>query len=404
MRKNVDVQKLRTAVEAYAQKAGIKEEEFLKIEGEAAKEMEERGLDGEEKEYYTLKRIQLGLKMRFSSSSQEAEGFFIGKQNPFDYAKKPRETVEDFIREQGKLVAKEAGLCDNQLKPIDFVVDVQTNIPTTNFSQEDETDGKVKRVPAMTPEDLSNYIYNAGVVEARNRSMVDSEGKFIYLKPDFKKGKPIPEHDWGSVAYGVFKMPGDDEPKLATVTLRGDNATGTLPLFKVVRFPARVNKNKTSANHYELSMIKPVNSVGEDVDYWAFDEMITQGAPDRRLEDLQELPSFIQNHDEFRTWCIFEADIMDVGVISPEYDSVAVRVTDMTLDSFNSDDAEITFWVNKDIAVGLMDSISDVIFVANPYIKNDGTVSGNIIGYWVDPAIMPEPTGEIPTGDVLKPW
>ena len=398
------IEKLRLAVEKFAQNANITQEEFEASFQEAMKEMDERGIPEDEKEYYSLKRVQLSLKRRFSGSSQEAEGFFIGKQPAFDYVKKPREEAQDFIREQGQIAAKTAGLCNKDLVPIDFYIDVETNIPTTHFTMEDEEQGKVKRVEARTPEELSDYIYKAGSIEAQKRGMMDDKGNFLYLKPEFKKGKVMPEHDYGAVAYGIFKMPGDDEPKVATVTLRGENAIDTLPLYKIVKFPAKVNKDKTTSSHYELSMSKPISSVGEEQDYWDFDDLILESVPDRRLDDLQDLPKFIEGHDEFRSWCIVEADIINVGMIGDDYDSVAVTITDYTMTSINSDDNELTFWIDKRLVPGLADGISDVVFAINPYVKKDGEISGNILGYWVDPQLLPTVENELEAKDTLNPW
>lgn len=367
--------KIRSTVEAFAQDAGVSQDEYLIMLEKATDEMKARGnIADEDIEYYALRRVQLALKMRFSSSAQEAEGFFIGKQNVFDYAKKPRKAVEDFMLEEGKQAAINNGICDSTLNPINH----------------------------KTKEELEAYIEEAGRQAAIDAEKMDEEGNYLYTNDQYRNGKIIPINDYGTVAYGVFSMPGDDAPKLAMVNLRGHSATKPLPLFKMVKFGAKVNKNKSTQKFYQLSMTKAINSVGEEVDYTDFDDLIKEAVPTRRLDSLSEIQEFIELHNEFRSWCIVTGEIMEIGLGSATSNNIPIKITDISLTSMKAEENELTFWMDENLDAGLAEDAMDVVFVLNPYINAKGEITGNLIGAWVDPAFRNTSGADISADDLLE--
>jgi hypothetical protein len=402
MRTNVD--KLRKVTEKMAQKAGISEEEFQKRIESAKEEMKQRKIPSEMEERYVLKRVQMSLKAK-ASGAQEFEGFFIAKTNAFDYAKKGRETMDEFVRDEGQRLAKQFGLCDANLSPTAFVVDTKTKSPITSYSSEEEEQGLIERMPPMTTMQLSEQIKSLGMQEAVKKGLANDKGEYLYQKPDFKKGKPMPAHDFSANLIGFFTAPGDDEPKLTSVVVKGELATQEVPLFEVVKFQGRINKDKTTASSYSCSMNKPVQRMGTAIDFWDYEENIRKALGGNMLESLQDLDNFIQNNSGFGIYCAVVADILEVGA-SGDYDSVVTRITDETMNSIQSNESEYTFWTRQELARGLDDMISDAFIVLAPYKKQDGSISGNVIGYWIDPLLRPMTSGlgEIEPEEVEEPW
>ena len=386
--------------EEFAQDIGLTQDEFKELVAKATKEMEQRGIT-ENEDYYIYKRVGFALKLKQRNKGKTAEGFFIAQQNFVDYARKPRETIDNFIESRGLQLATSLGICDNNKSPLPFFRDPNTHQPVVPSSIDEEDD--LEKCNPLSADDLTDYIRTLGESAAKKNGMLNDEGEYIYSTPEWKKGKVIPEHEYGGTAYGLFTVAGEDDPKLSEVTLYGEVATKALPTFKIVEFPTSLNKNKSTPDFHKLSLNKPIEDVGDDVDYFAYDEIVRKAAPDRRLDSLDELGDFIDAHQGFNEWAVVDADITEVGSNVSQFDSIAVTVSNSSSLSITGGDEEVTFWAKTDIAKGL-DVAGEAIVVVAPRRNNEGKISGNLIGYYIDPVFRPMKTNDLDGKSVLDTW
>jgi hypothetical protein len=375
MSRNVDIEKLRETTEKMVKELKISDEEYTEMTENAEKEMEERGnIPDGMLEYFVLKRVQLALKVRTSGSRTTVKGFFIGAHPKFDFAAAPRQKVIDFIETAGKAKAIELDYCDTTLTPL-----------------------------SMTPDELKVKIAELGEAEAQKAGYMNADGEYLYVNDKFRNGQVVPEHDWNRVGYGVFEFPGEDELKMATVNIRGDTATKAIPLFQIVEFSGRINQKKSTNQHIEMSMSSPITLTDEYVNYWYYDDMIKEAVPKRRLENLESIINFVgERQSEFKRWAIVTADVMEVGIPMATNNNVPINVTDYSLSSYKSAEPEITFWMDKNLLGHIRENDLDAVLIVSPYIKKDGTISGNLIGYWVDGMDNPRSVKPISDEDLLK--
>lgn len=399
----VDIAKKQKEIEQVAKDIGLTEEQFNDIIAKVTEEMEARGIPDEQKDEYIVKRTEFALKLKIRNAGQEGEGFFIAQQRTVDYARNPRSKIEDYIKESGEKLAVNYGICDAKLNPKQFYVDPDSKQPVVPTSQDDYD--ALEMVEPLSEDELVQYIQKLGRMAAQKEGKMDDEGNYIY-GPDavkWKRGKIIPEHEYGGTAYGIFTMPGDTTPKMATVTLQGDVANQVLPLFKMLKIPMNVNKNKTTAQMYALTTDKQISEINDDVDYPQFDKIVRNAVPDRRLDSIDELDQFIDTHNQFNEWAVVDADIMEVGTTVSQFDSVAVRVSSSTSISMQGMNEEVTFWVPSARAKGVTET-SDAVIVVKPRKRDDGVISGDLIGYYIDPLLRPFETDDVGPDGVMKPW
>jgi hypothetical protein len=406
MSRRMNIDEMQAIVDRLVKEGKIPEEEYQKMVADAEKEILGMGTVPDEMvDYYVLKRIQLGLKVRLSSSSSEMEGFFIGQHAPFDFAAKPRQTVADYIDKTGKIKAIELGICDSMLTPLVYYVENETNRPVAMGYGEEVDSEKFSQAGPLDEESLADAIRELGSEEAQKNGYMNEKGEYLYTNDQYRNGQVIPAHDWSRVGYALVTAPGEKEPKIAVVNMRGDEALNGVPLFKVGRFSGRVNQRKSGPNHLEMSMKGGFTiTFDEDVDYWEHDDTIQELVPERCLEGLDEIEGFVTaRQNEFKRWCIVQADIMDVGDVTAN--GVApIQITDYSLSSLKSHKTDLTFWIERDMLSGLQDNTLDAILVLSPYIKKDGTVSGNCIGYWVDPMFKVDEPDSLSDEEVLEGW
>lgn len=405
MSRNLDIDKMQTAVDKLVKEAKLSDEDYDEMFAAAQKEIEEMGTVPEEmQEYYTLKRMQLALKMRFSSSSSEMEGFFIGQHPVFDFAEKPHNTVSEYVKKVGTSKAMELNICDSTLTPLVYYVHAETGQPVDiNMVPEEDIENYEEAGP-LTEDEMADMVYKLGSIEAIKHKYMNEKGEPLYVNDQYREGQVIPAHDWSRTAYALATAPGDEDPKIVIVNLRGDAALDGVPLFEFGRFSGRINQRKSGPNHYEMSMKNPFVSSGDEIEYWDYEEAIRGLIPERCLEGLDEVEGFVKSRPkEFKRWCIVQGDIMEVG--TPTGNNVApITVTDYSLSSFKANASELTFWLESDMLSGLQDNTLDAVLILAPYVKKDGTVSGNCIGYWIDPMFrtdVPEAMAEM---DVLDSW
>jgi hypothetical protein len=404
MSRKFDIDKMQGVVDKLVTEAKLSDEDYDEMYEAAAKEIQDMGTVPEEmQEYYTLKRVQLALKMRFSSSSSEMEGFFIAQHPTFDFAEKPHKIVSDYVDKMGKQKAMELGIIDSTLTPLVYYIDSQTGAPVDINSIDDEEADRYEEAGPLAEEELDDMIYKLGRIEAVKHKYMNSEGEPLYVNDQYREGQVIPAHDWSRVGYAVVKAPGEEELKMAFVNMRGDTALNGVPLFKFGRFSGRINQRKSGPNHYEMSMKNAFTVTGDEVDYWDYDEVIESLIPERCLDGLDEIEGFVKSRPrEFKRWCIAQGDIMVVG--TPTNGVVPITVTDYSLSSFKANESELTFWLEQDMLSGLQENILDAMLILAPYVKKDGTVSGNCIGYWIDPMFRAEAPDEVGEEDVLNSW
>jgi hypothetical protein len=255
----------------------------------------------------------------------------------------------------------------------------------------------------MTNDELKVKMAELGELEAQKAGYINGDGEFLYVNDKFRNGQVIPEHDWSKTAYGVFEFPGEAELKMATINIRGDMATQKTPIFQIVEFGGRINQKKSTNQHIEMSMNTKITATDEYVNYWYYDEMIREAVPKRRLDNLASIVDFVgERQNEFRRWAIVTADVMEVGVPMATNDNVPINVTDYSLSSFKSTEPEITFWMDKKMLGAISENDLDAVLIISPYVKKDGVISGNLIGYWVDGMDNPRMIDEIDDEDVLK--
>lgn len=393
----MEVEELKKKVEEFAQEIGLTKDQYDEVVEKATKEMEARGVADDQLETYIYKRVQFALKQKARGAGQQAEGFFIGQQAVVDYARNPRQKAIDFVAEEGTKKAVSLRICDDNKNSLPFWIDPKTKQPVV--PSDDEEESNLEKVPPLSETDLLEYITKLGEIEAKRAGLMNEDGSYVFTGPKWKKGRVIPDHEYGCTAYGIFKMPGDTEPKMAEVNMSGDIANTILPLFQIVKFPSRVNKDKSRADFYRLSMSKTISEEGDDVDYTQFDALVRSTFPERRLDAIDELDDFVDDHTDFNEWCVVDADIDEVGTTVSQFDSIAVRIAS---GGFAMTD-EITLWVNKDRAKGLVET-GDAVVVIKPKRRNDGTISGDLIGYYIDPTFRPTDSDDVAADDVLRPW
>jgi len=410
-----EVAKAREGAEKFAKSAGLSKSEFEKMFEDAKKEMQARpGMPDELVEKYAYSRVSQGLKLRFSSSAPLFEGFFFGKHEPFDFAAKPLEEANDMAIELGKEYCIRNAICDSTFGPLAYHVDAETGEPIPSMLGGDEEDDKIKKVPPMSSEELKEFAFNKGKELMKNKyvtndkgkqfSLVNEKGNFIYTKPDFKVGQEIPEHDYSSEAYGIFRADGDKEFRLATVNLRGDNAVRPLPAFRYLKINGSINKKKTTAQSYAINLRKPPYDIEEEIiNYWDYEPLLQEVAPERVMGDLTEVMRYAEEKDEFRGFCIVQADLLDITPTGPDAASIALKVSDHSLsDSKNT--PQITFWYPKDAEMDVEEGAMDCVFVLSPYKKRDGEISGNCLGIWADPMFRATKADDLDEEDVMKAW
>lgn len=406
MSRKMNVEKMQEAVDKLVKEAGLSDEDYEEMLATAEEDILKMGTVPEDMvEYYTLKKLQLALKLRFSSSSSEMEGFFFGQHPVFDFAAKPHELVEGYVDKMGKMKANELGICDSTMVPLVYHVDRNTGEPVALDYNSDIDSDKYEEAGPLEQDEMEDMIFKLGQREAIKHGYMNDKGEPLYVNDQYREGQVIPAHDWSRVAYALIKAPGEEDAKIGIVNIRGDEALNGVPLFEFGKFSGRVNQRKSGPNHLEMSMKNAFVSTGEEVNFEDFEDILQGLIPERMLEGLDELEGFINaRKKEFKRWCIAPmVDIMEIGAPAPS-GVVPITITDYSMTSFKSNSAELTFWIEQDMLSGLQENALDTVVVLAPYIKKDGTISGNCIGYWVDPKFRTEAPEILSEDEVLDSW
>lgn len=378
-----------------AKEIGMPEDEFNKRVEKSKKEMETRNIPEDQMEYYVYKRVLSALKLKIRDAATEAEGFLIGQKSAMDFARVPRAEIDEYIEEKGTEKAIEFNICNADLKPLEFFVN-ENNQPVM------ESEG-AKKVGPLTEEEVASYIIELGKSIAQEYGKLDAKGNYIYPSDavQWKRGKIIPQHEYQGTLYGLFKMPGDKTPKVTEITIKGEAALESMPLFKIIKIPVKVNTNKSTSQKYVMNTQRTPTSVGEDIDYLDYDQTFRKAYPDKRLDTLDELDDFLQTHEKY-DWCIVDADITEVGTTVSDYDSVTVTIANIAASS-RQQIKEITLFVDVGQAKGLIET-SDAVMVISPKEREDGSITGALLGCYIDPFLRPIETEDISEDGVLDPF
>lgn len=378
----------------FAKQIGMSEEEFDKKVEEFVEEMRARNIPEEELEFYTYKRMNKALKLRIYDAQFEAEGFAIAQKPAIDFARFPREEIDKFVWEKGIEMAVELGVCNADLIPLKFQVD-EKNQPVM--------EGGVKEVGPLSKEEVKDYITKLGTIVAQEAGKIDKDGNYLYSDNavPWKQGKIIPQHEYQGTVYGLFQMPGDNNPKVTEITIKGEAALETIPLFKMIRIPAKTNVNKSNSQKNVLTTQRSPSFVGEDVDYLEYDDIFRTAYPDKRLDSLDEIDEFLDSHEKY-DWCIVDADIVEVGTTISDFGSIPVTIANIAASS-RQQIKEITLWADAEQARGLIET-SDAVIVLSPRAKEDGTIGGTLLGCYIDPYFRPTSTPRIDENGVLDPF
>lgn len=363
-----------------AEKTGISDAEFETLKSQIIEAMQDKleGRDDLDQRALICRRLDGALKKRFVMPGEPMRGFYIAKHPVVDYAKNPRKEIDEMIINQGKALALKRGICDSDANPVDYAINIETGEETFWFDGDDSLEYK----EAMTEEELEAWIIEKGTQIAKLAGRVTADGKYIYQTSDFRNGKIIPEHDYNSLAYGFFAKEDEDELKFTITNIRGDAALQSLPLFQELTMPAFINKNKSDATSYTVTLLgEPREVSSEYVNFEEYIEKLDQAEPGRILGELAEIPSFVKQHKEFRSWCVVEATIYDIG-LNPD-GGTPVDLTDFSLCSIKAEDT-LTAWLPEDIPLEFEKDMTGVIMVLSPYETKTGNITANIIGYWMD--------------------
>ncbi len=227
-------------------------------------------------------------------------------------------------------------------------------------------------------QDAQDYVEKYGKEKAIEDGYVNQKGDFLYTTPKWKKGNVIPEHEYSSTAYGVFKLENDDAPKYGELHLSGSQAIDFLPLYEEVEFEGRINKNKSTAKFYDIYLSSEVRSNGKKVEFWDFSEILDSAIPERFISSFDDLVVYLdQGVNGKDNWCLVQCEIIDIGMVDNTDESKNVPVTLSDPESITSD--SYTFWAEPELAKSIKGELfPDAIVSLRPYKKKDGTISGQI--------------------------
>lgn len=320
----VNVEELRKNVFEAALNSGLTELEVEEKVNKFASEFREDGVEEEDAEIKALRRLLASLRRRSVRNLTTLNGIIFAKTRTKDFGKKYRENAKRIVEEKGIEFAKENGYVNEEGK-------------------------------ALYKDDP----YNTGVVPADTR-MASFIGFF-----ENSEG----EGDIYEVFIGFKENTGlnqiDEE----------------IPLFKKVSLVVAEGRKTQLEFGTKKMYLDSFDGISESsIDIRAFAEFLLDRFENKvkKFSSISRVADQIDNND----WIITEGSVVNTGLISDDSDVVRHDIMNIIP---NDEDDTLVFWVDKTILNGLgrIDG-EDVLLIMKPYVKRDGTISGNIYG------ILPE--------------
>lgn len=253
------------------------------------------------------------------------------------------------------------------------------------------------------------YIQKAGRDRAVKDGYIDEAGNYLFVQPDYKKGKEVPEHEYQADGFGLIKLESSKDYKFAEIRFKDLAAIQPLDWFTEYDIDAYVREND-DPNYAKITVSKTaVQSKSEYANFEDILEYIKKNSEfsDRILDTVDEIDLFAMNHEgERNAFAIVEGNVIDVAVTQKE--STAVSIDDLNMlvsDTGGTNSA--TLWFNKEDQINFIEGSLGVKFIISTYKKDDGSVSISGMGYWVPEIFrreLPKTEGASADTKLDDPW
>jgi hypothetical protein len=325
----------KATIEVLAKKADMPKEELNKLYQKIELELKEQGKKVTEER--VLGRMQKFLKRKLVGTSNlvTLPGFLMGRTTAMDRAKKHIKLAKDYIEKYDEATAIQDGY-------------------------------------------------------------LNEKGEYLYVDDRYKKGKPVPEHDFEADGYGIIakqiKVDGEDalDMRYADIKLRGEAAIEPIEFFKesMMRlYPVEC----TDENRYKFSMSSLPKDVDKDYINKFEDKivpLIKAAYPSRVVKSLSNAEKMFKIQEDenvWNPWLLISGDVFKINISDKGWNIVSID--DLSLGVEESDDkiASLAVLFNPQTVMDLNVDADDAHFLVGPSRnKEDGKVGYFGLGYYVD--------------------
>lgn len=198
-------------------------------------------------------------------------------------------------------------------------------------------------------------LYAKDPERAITEGYTDNEGIPLYLTPEWRQGKPIPDNDWNRKLILIAFQPEAEEeklkePRIYQMSLTGDKADLLPPMFRKITFRAGISKD---GSRLYSSGVTEFKDLGEEVPVSTIIEVLKD-----RFVHLENLRNWFQKHVDSEGRIGFDEFVMTRGSVSrlslqgTDYSKGVITLTDLNLGFVGEDEAiqsDITCWIPYEI-------------------------------------------------------
>jgi len=236
--------------------------------------------------------------------------------------------------------------------------------------------------------ETQEYINQHGLENAVTNGWVNSDGKFLYQRPEFMKGKIMPEHEWQRTITIIGGIEGKDEFSIFRMDLKDENSNADVPTFVPVSFPAIFGKAKEDGSqpiyapkNIEFSIIEGRKDM-DMVEFVGHNRSLLKD----HLVTLDELKEWGIAHSDFNDFVIVVANCVRINLTDDSINSNVINIDDVSL-ALDPDEIEtITVWIDKEIPIDFPEQTMELVIVGRCSLNDKDEASINATGLWCHPA------------------